>query len=128
MCYCSNMGVEPNKSQHMKLTREETLLLLPGFKLTTFRSPVWCSTNKPSWISSFNIFAGDKTCEQCSQYLLPMYTNSGQVTVRCAESERSRYGHKFQKQRKIKAIQLMYTLYWSHYYLDKRKYFNQRKN
>ena len=58
----------------------------------------------------------------------PMNTNSGQVTVRCAESERSRYGHKFQKQRKIKAIQLMYTLYRSHYYLDKRKYFNQRKN
>ena len=47
MCHCGNTRMEgtPNKSQHTKLTLEKNilLLLLPGFKLTTFRSQVTCS-------------------------------------------------------------------------------------
>ena len=37
----------PNKSQHTKLTLEKKIFLpLPlGFKLATFQSKVWCSTN-----------------------------------------------------------------------------------
>ena len=49
-CHCSNTGVEQasNKSQHTKLTLEKIIipLLLLGFKLATFRSRVWHSTNK----------------------------------------------------------------------------------
>ena len=44
--HCGSMGVEqtPNKSQHTKLTLQKKILptLLPGFKLATFRSRVWC--------------------------------------------------------------------------------------
>ena len=44
-CRCSNTGVErtPNKCQYTKLTLEKKilLLLLPGFALADFRSPVW---------------------------------------------------------------------------------------
>ena len=50
MCNCSNMGVEwmPNKSPHTKLTLQKTILppLLPGFKLATCRSCVWCSNQQ----------------------------------------------------------------------------------
>ena len=51
-CHYGNMGVEwtLNKSQHTKFTfeKEILLLLLPGFKLATFWSQVWRSTNKLS--------------------------------------------------------------------------------
>ena len=44
MCHCTSTGVEqtPNKSQQAKVTLEKKilLLLLPGFKLATFRSRV----------------------------------------------------------------------------------------
>ena len=44
-CHCGNTWVErtPNKSQHTNLILEEKILLLvlPGFKLTTFRSQIW---------------------------------------------------------------------------------------
>ena len=42
------LGWTSNESQHTKLTLEKKILplLLLGFKLTTFRSRVWCSTNK----------------------------------------------------------------------------------
>ena len=50
--HCGNTGVEQtlNKSLHTKLTLEKKILLLflLGIKLTTFRSQVWCFTNKPS--------------------------------------------------------------------------------
>ena len=46
-CHCSNTGVEQtlNTSQRTKLTLQKKILppLLPGFKLTTFPSQVWCS-------------------------------------------------------------------------------------
>ena len=51
-CHCGNTGVEgtPNKSQHTKLTLEKKILplLLPGFKLATFRSQVWLSYQSKS--------------------------------------------------------------------------------
>ena len=54
MCHCSNMGVEQtqSKSQHRQLTLEKKILL-PGLKPATFRSRVWRSTNKLSWIPHF---------------------------------------------------------------------------
>ena len=52
MCHSSNMGMEQTlkKSHHTKLTLEKKilLLLLPGFKLTTFRSRVWCTNQRKS--------------------------------------------------------------------------------
>ena len=53
-CHCSYMGVErtPNKSQHRKLTLEKKILplLLLGFKLATFQSRDWRSTNTLCWL------------------------------------------------------------------------------
>ena len=50
MRHCGNTWVEQthNKSQHTKLTLEKKILslLLPGFKLATFRSRVWCSNQQ----------------------------------------------------------------------------------
>ena len=54
MCHCCNAEAEQtlNKSQHAKLAREKKILLplLPGLKLTTLQSQVWCFTNKLSWL------------------------------------------------------------------------------
>ena len=57
-----------NKSQYTKLTQEKKipLPLLPGFELTTFRSPVWRSTNKPSLLEKCNIYAMSKSHAETS--------------------------------------------------------------
>ena len=50
MCQCGNMRAERtrNKSQHTNLTLEKKILplLVSGFELTNFRSPVRRSNNK----------------------------------------------------------------------------------
>ena len=54
-CHCGNVGWNGHRmSQHRKLTLEKKILplLLPGLKVTTFRSWVWCSTNTLSWLPS----------------------------------------------------------------------------
>ena len=50
------LGSLPNKNHYTKLTLEKKMipLLLLELKHTTFQSQVWCSSNKLSWLPSFN--------------------------------------------------------------------------
>ena len=66
-CHCGNTGVEwtMNKSQHTKLIQEKKISLAAP---TTFRSRVWCSTNKLSWLptmqTKWHTIHRDKQCKQ----------------------------------------------------------------
>ena len=74
-CHCSKTGLEwtPNKSQHTNLTPEKKILppLLLGFDLVTFRSQVWSSTNKLSWLPAASITSDLSISGSASSYVYP---------------------------------------------------------